>query len=184
MSPVLWVLVALVLLALFVAGQYNKLVRMRQLGRNAWSDVDVYLKRRADLIPNLVATVKGYAAHEKTTLEEVVAARNNAVSAPSVAERAKAEGILAQGISKLFALAEAYPDLKANANFMQLQADLGDCEKSVQDARLYYNAVARDNNTLVESFPSGMFASMFDFGPLEFFEVATAEERAVPKVEF
>ena len=183
MSPVMWVAAVLGLFEVFVAVQYNRLVGIRQLGKNAWSDVDVYLKRRADLIPNLVASVKGYSAYEQSTLERIVQARNTAASAPTVSGRASVEGELSLGIAKIFALAEAYPDLKASNSFLQLQRDLGDCEKSIADARQYYNAVVRDNNTMIESFPSGVFAGLFGFRAMEFFEVETPAERVAPRAE-
>ncbi|MEA2552285.1 MAG: LemA protein, partial [Fimbriimonadaceae bacterium] len=166
---------AAVLVALLVVliWQYNGLVKMRQLGKNAWADVDVYLKRRAELIPNLVAAVKGYTGYEQSTLERVVQARSNAMSAPSLPQRAAAEGDLTRGITQVYALAEAYPDLKANQSFLDLQQQLSGSEKSIADARQYYNAVVRDYNTMLEAFPSGVFASMFGFKPMEFFEVDT-----------
>ncbi|MBI1757563.1 MAG: LemA family protein [Fimbriimonas ginsengisoli] len=171
------------LLLVFAIWQYNKLVGLRQLGKNAWSDVDVYLKRRAELIPNLVATVKGYAGYEQATLERVVQARNTAASAGTPAQRASAEGALTQGIAGIFAIAEAYPDLKASESFLELQRNLAASEQSIAEARQYYNAVVRDNNTLIESFPSGVFASIFGFRPMEFFEVETASEREAPSAK-
>ncbi len=180
MSPITIIAIILVLLLVFIAWQYNKLVGMRQLGNNAWSDVDVYLKRRSDLIPNLVATVKGYSGYEQSTLERVVQARNTAATAPSLPQRAAAEGTLSDGITDIFALAEAYPDLKANQSFLQLQGDLSTTEQKIADVRQYYNAVVRDYNTMIEQFPSGIFATMFGFKPLEFFEVDTAAEREAP----
>ena len=180
MSPILIIAIIVILLLMFIAWQYNKLVGMRQLGKNAWSDVDVYLKRRSDLIPNLVAAVKGYAGYEQSTLEKVVQARNTAATAPSVPQRAAAEDTLSAGITNIFALAEAYPDLKANQSFLQLQGDLSTTEQKIADARQYYNAVVRDYNTMIEQFPSGIFATMFGFKPMEFFEVDTAAEREAP----
>lgn len=174
---VLAVLIVLILIAIGV--MYNKLVSLRNLGKNAWADVDVYLKRRAQLIPNLVAAVKGYSAYEASTLEKVVAARTNAVSAP-IPQRADAEGNLSQGITKIFALAEAYPDLKANESFLDLQKQLAEAEKSIADARQYYNAVVRDFNTAREAFPSNIVAGMMALKPMDFFEVETAAERQAP----
>jgi LemA protein len=177
----LYVLAAIIVLFLIVFGaMYNKLISLRNLGKNAWADVDVYLKRRAELVPNLVAAVKGYSAYEASTLERVVAARSSATAATSLPQRADAEGNLSQGITKIFALAEAYPDLKANQSFLDLQRQLSDSEKSIADARQYYNAVVRDFNTAIQSFPSNMVAGMMALKPMDFFEVDTAAERNAP----
>ena len=156
---------------------YNKLIGLRNLGKNAWADVDVYLKKRAELVPNLVATVKGYAGYEASTLEKVVAARTAASTLP---EKASAEGNLSQGITRVFALAEAYPNLKANQSFLDLQRQLADAEKNIADARQYYNAVVRDYNTALESFPSSIVANMMGLKHMDFFEVDTAAERQAP----
>jgi LemA protein len=152
---------------------------------NAWADIDVQLKRRTDLIPNVVETVKGYAGHERQTLEAVVNARNRAVSAQGAgpAERGQAEGALTTALRGLFALAEAYPQLRAAENFAQLQATLAQIEDAVQSARRYYNAVVRDLNTKIQQFPSNLVAGMFGFTEREFFEIGDAE-REVPKVKF
>lgn len=180
----------LVLLALVVAILlwaillYNGLVRMRNMVQEAWSGIDVQLKRRTDLIPNLVSTVKGYAEHEKGTLEEVIRLRGLAQNAQGVGETAHAQGLLGAALGKLFALAESYPDLKANANFAQLQATLGEIEEQVQLARRYYNGAVRNLNIAVESFPSNLIAGRFGFEKAEFFELESPSERAVPKVEF
>ncbi len=163
---------------------YNGLVRKRNMVEEAWSGIDVQLKRRTDLIPNLVSTVKGYAAHEKGTLEEVVRLRNLAQNAHGVGETAQAQGLLGAALGKLIALAESYPDLKANANFAQLQATLGEIEDQIQLSRRYYNGAARDLNIAVESFPSNLIASRFGFTKAEFFELESAAERAVPVVAF
>ena len=180
----------LVLLAL-VAGVllwavllYNGLVRMRNMVEEAWSGIDVQLKRRTDLIPNLVSTVKGYAAHEKGTLEEVIRLRGLAQNAHGVGETAQAQGLLGAALGKLFALAENYPDLKANANFAQLQASLGEIEEQIQLARRYYNGAVRNLNIAVESFPSNLIAGRFGFVKAEFFELENTAERAVPSVSF
>lgn len=180
----------LVLLAL-VAGVllwavllYNGLVRMRNMVEEAWSGIDVQLKRRTDLIPNLVSTVKGYAAHEKGTLEEVIRLRGLAQNAHGVGETAQAQGLLGAALGKLFALAENYPDLKANANFAQLQATLGEIEEQIQLARRYYNGAVRNLNIAVESFPSNLIAGRFGFVKAEFFELENTAERAVPSVSF
>lgn len=165
---------------------YNSLVKARQVKEEAWSGIDVQLKRRADLIPNLIETVKGYAAHEKGTLEEVVELRNRAQAVPSgdVAGRAAAEGMLGQALGKLFALSEAYPDLKANQNFSELQQSLGEIEDEVQMARRYYNGAARDLNVKVESFPSNFIAGPFGFSKADYFEIDNEADRAVPAVKF
>ncbi len=174
-------LIALVLVAFALS--YNKLVSLRQLTRNAWSDVDVYLKRRAELIPNLVASVKGYATHEQKTLEDTIAARNQALSAKSVAGRADAEQQVSSGVSRVIAVAESYPDLKASSNFLNLQQGLTETEKLIASARQYYNACVRDYNTATEAFPSSIAASLFAFKPAEFFQLETAAEREVPRLE-
>jgi LemA protein len=176
----------IVLIALYVIFIYNGLVRSRQMAEEAWSGIDVQLKRRADLIPNLIETVKGYAAHEKTTLEEVVELRNRAQAVPAgdVAGRAQAEGLLGQALGRVMALAEAYPDLKANQNFAQLQQSLEDIEGELQMARRYYNGSARDLNIKVESFPSNLLAGPFGFQKKAFFEIDNPADRAVPTVKF
>jgi LemA protein len=165
---------------------YNGLVKARQVKEEAWSGIDVQLKRRADLIPNLIETVKGYAAHEKGTLEEVIALRNKAQALPAgdVAGRAATENMLSQALGKLFALAEAYPDLKANQNFSELQQSLEEIESEVQMARRYYNGAARDLNVKVESFPSNFIAGPFGFAKAAFFEITNEADRAVPVVKF
>jgi LemA protein len=165
---------------------YNSLVRKRQMVHEGWSGIDVQLKRRSDLIPNLVETVKGYAGHEKGTLERVIELRRQASAMPAddVTGRAQVEGALSAAIGRLFALAEAYPDLKASANFAELQAALERIENDLQMARRYYNGAARDLNVQVESFPSNLVANQFRFERAPFFEVEDAAERQVPKVAF
>jgi LemA protein len=174
------------IVALYVIFIYNGLVRARQMAEEAWSGIDVQLKRRADLIPNLIETVKGYAAHEKGTLEEVVKLRNQAQAVPQgdVAGRAQAEGLLSQALGKLFALAEAYPDLKANQNFAELQTSLETIESEIQMSRRYYNGSARDLNIKVESFPSNLIAGPFGFSKRDYFEITDEADRAVPAVKF
>lgn len=174
------------IVALYVIVIYNGLVRARQMAEEAWSGIDVQLKRRADLIPNLIETVKGYAAHEKGTLEEVVKLRNQAQAVPQgdVAGRAQAEGLLSQALGKLFALAEAYPDLKANQNFAELQTSLETIESEIQMARRYYNGSARDLNIKVESFPANLVAGPFGFSKRDYFEIENEADRAVPSVKF
>ncbi len=178
---VLALAVALLLWAVLI---YNGLVRMRSTVEEAWSGIDVQLKRRTDLIPNLVSTVKGYAEHEKGTLEEVIRLRGLAQNAQGVGETAEAQGLLGAALGKLFALAESYPDLKANANFAQLQASLGEIEDQVQLARRYYNGAARNLNIAVDSFPSNLVAGRFGFEKADFFELESPSERAVPTVAF
>jgi len=174
------------LVAIYVIFTYNSLVKARQMKEEAWSGIDVQLKRRADLIPNLIETVKGYAAHEKSTFEEVVSLRNQAQAVPAgdVEGRAKAEGLLGQAVGKLFALAEAYPDLKANQNFVELQRSLETLESEIQMSRRYYNGAARELNVKVESFPSNLIAGQFGFSKAPYFEITNEADRAVPTVKF
>ena len=180
-----WIpVIALAVCVLLVIGIYNSLVRLKVQSENAWSDIDVQLKRRHDLIPNLIETVKGYASPEKQTLDAVISARNRAMSATTPSTKAEAEGILAQSLKSLFALAEAYPQLRAVESFTQLQAALNQIEEAVQNARRYYNAVVRDLNTKIQEFPSNLIANFFSFKTREFFELADVGERAVPKVSF
>src|ERR1700741_2486043 len=181
MTYLLLIPLAIVLWVIFA---YNRLIRLRLRTKEALSDIDVQLKRRYDLIPNLVETVKGYAAHEQGTLEGVVAARNSAMSAQGPAEKAVAEGALAGALRQVFALAEAYPQLRAVESFNQLQQTLNQIEDSIQNARRYYNAVVRDLNTKIAQFPSNIIAGMFNFKPREFFEISAPAEREVPKVSF
>ncbi len=172
------------LIALVLIVMYNGLASLRVQCDNAWADIDVQLKRRYDLIPNLVETVKGYASHERETLEGVVAARNQAMSTTTPAAKAEAEGLLTQSLRQVFALAEAYPQLRAVESFTQLQATLNQIEDTIQNARRYYNAVVRDLNTKIAVFPSNIIAGMFGFKPREFFEISAPAEREVPKVSF
>jgi len=178
------ILVVLVLLVLFGIGMYNSLVRLKIQCDNAWADIDVQLKRRYDLIPNLVETVKGYAGHEKGTLEAVINARNRAMSATGPADKAQAENMLSGALKSLFALSEAYPQLRAIESFTSLQNSLTQIEDTVQNARRYYNAVVRDLNTKILQFPTNIFAGMLGFKQREFFEVTSAAEREAPKVSF
>lgn len=175
--------IVVVLALLYVGGVYNRLVGLRVRSENAWSDIDVQLKRRHDLIPNLVETVKGYAAHEKDTLDAVVRARDAALQAAGPAAQGRAEGELAGALRQLFALAESYPQLRAVESFTSLQTSLQQIEDAVQSARRYYNAVVRDLNTAIQRFPSNIVAGMFGFVPREFFEISEPE-RETPKVEF
>ncbi|WP_043620889.1 LemA family protein [Ensifer sp. ZNC0028] len=175
-----------VVVILYLVFVYNGLVKARQIAEEAWSGIDVQLKRRADLIPNLIETVKGYAAHEKSTFEEVIAMRNRAQAVPAgdVEGRAQAEGALSQALGKLFALAEAYPDLKANENFAEMQRSLETIEGEIQMSRRYYNGAARDLNVKVESFPSNLIANAFRFVKAGYFEITNEADRAVPQVKF
>lgn len=179
-------LAIIVLAALYVVFAYNGLVRARQMAEEAWSGIDVQLKRRADLIPNLVETVKGYAGHERQTLEEVVELRNKAQAVPSgdVAARGQVEGLLSQALGRVIALAEAYPDLKANTNFLELQRSLEGVEGEIQMSRRYYNGAARDLNVKVETFPNNLIAGPFGFTKKAYFEITNEADRAVPTVKF
>ncbi|AZB27984.1 MULTISPECIES: LemA family protein [Chryseobacterium] len=174
----------LVLAVLYGVSIYNRLVKLRNLVQEAWSSIDVMLKKRHDLIPNLVETVKGYATHERETLENVTRARNLAVGADSVEGKEIAEKNLNQAMMNLFAVAEQYPDLKANANFQQLQAELSSIENDIEKSRRYYNGTVRENNTLVESFPSNIVANMYKFEKSKFFELDNIADREVPNVKF
>ncbi|HET7621925.1 MAG TPA: LemA family protein [Gemmatimonadaceae bacterium] len=181
------VVVVAVLIAGWLAMTFNRLVAMRNRMRGAWADVDTLLKRRADLIPNLVQSVRGYMDHEEGTLERVTEARARAASAGSgpenAAARAEAENALTAGLRQLFAVAESYPDLKANQNVLDLQHQLGETENDIASARRYYNAVVRDFNTLRETFPNVLIAGPFGFRPGEFFELADVAQREAPKVD-
>lgn len=185
------VLIVIAVLAVLLIGIYNRLVALRQNCNQAFADVDVQLKQRHDLIPNLVETVKGYAAHEAGTLEAVIQARNAAVSAERTGDpkaMGAAEGILGQALGRLIALSEAYPDLKANTNFQQLQAELSDIENKLAAARRFFNNAVGEYNTAREQFPAVIFAGMFAFGPREFFDVGedsrASMDAAPPQVKF
>lgn len=185
MLAVLFIL-GLLLLVIF-AGIiiYNRLIKLRNTVKSSWSDIDVQLKKRYDLVPNLVETVKGYASHERALFEKVTEARSMAMQASSPARKAKADNMLRETLKSLFAVAEAYPELKANANFMQLQSQIQELENNIEYARRYYNAVVRDFNIMVESVPSNIVASMFNFKQEEFFELEAPEvERKPVKVSF
>jgi LemA protein len=180
-----WIILGLIVLVIVVViGMYNGLVRLKVQADNAWADIDVQLKRRYDLIPNLVETVKGYAGHEKGTLEAVINARNRAMSATSPGAKADAENMLSGTLKSLFALSEAYPQLRAIESFTSLQNSLSQIEDTVQNARRYYNAVVRDLNTKIQVFPTNIISGMFGFKAREFFEVSAAAEREAPKVSF
>jgi LemA protein len=180
----IWIIIAAVV-ALGVISLYNRLVRLRNTVRSSWSDIDVQLKKRYDLVPNLVEMVKGYAAHEQSLFARVTEARAQAIKATGPGETAKAENMLRDSLKSLFAVAEAYPDLKANQNFLQLQTQLKEIEDSIEAARRYYNAVVRDFNTTIEQFPSNLIASQFGFEKSDFFGLESPEvERKAVKVGF
>ncbi len=181
--PVIITVVVLAAIALWLVLGYNRLVRFRNRTQNAWSQVDVQLKRRYDLIPNLVETVKGYATHEQSTFEAVVAARNAAQAAGSIADQAVAENMLTGALRQLFALAEAYPELKASENFRTLQTQLAETEGKIAVARQIFNDTTLSYNNAVETIPTNLIASLTGFQRSEFFEVED-EGRSVPKVEF
>jgi LemA protein len=163
---------------------YNKLVTNKNLVAEGWSGIDVQLKRRNDLIPNLIESVKGYMGHERGVLDQVTELRTKSQAAQGVADQARVEGAMGAALANLFAVAENYPDLKASQNFMELQKSLADIEDQVQLARRYYNGAARNFNILIQSFPSNLLASAFNFTTVEYFEIEDAAERAVPKVAF
>ena len=173
-----------VILILFVVGLYNGLVRLRQQVKNAWSQIDVQLKRRHDLIPNLVETVKGYAAHEKETLENVTKARSQAVQAQGVQSQSQAESMLSGALGRLMLVVEQYPDLKANQNFLSLQEELSSTENRIGFARQHYNDEVMGFNTKIQTVPSNFIAGMFQFKEEEFFEIEDQAEKEVPKVKF
>ncbi|MGC9455819.1 MAG: LemA family protein [Phycisphaerae bacterium] len=182
---VLWIIIALlVLIVLSFIAVYNSLVSKRIRCREAWSQIDVQLKRRHDLIPNLVETVKGYASHEKETLESVIQARNQAVQAQGVKEQAQAENMLTGALRQLFALSESYPNLKANENFAQLQEELTSTENRIAFARQHYNDSAAVYNTAREKFPNNVLANMFSFKPQDYFEIEDPSHREAPQVQF
>ena len=174
----------IVVLVLFIVGLYNGLVRLRQQVRNAWAQIDVQLKRRYDLIPNLINTCKGYIAHERGTLEAVTKARQQAIDAKGVGDQARAENFLTQTLRSLFAVAEAYPDLKANQNMLALQEELASTENKIGFSRQYYNDSVMQYNTRIQTVPTNIVAGMFGFTVEEFFELQEAAERQAPKVEF
>ncbi len=178
----IWIIVVvLVVLVLAVVAMYNGLVKLKVRTDEAWSDITIQLKRRADLIPNIVSTVKGYAKHEKSVFEEVTQARSAVVNAKGVQESAQAENMLSGALKSLFAVAEAYPDLKANENFKHLQEELVDTEDKIQASRRFYNGSARDLNIKIKTVPYNIFASMFGFKEREFFEVSQAEAESIAK---
>ncbi|MBN2314837.1 MAG: LemA family protein [Sedimentisphaerales bacterium] len=178
------VFVVLVLLVLFVIGIYNALIRLRNQVDNAWSQIDVQLKRRHDLIPNLVETAKGYMKHERGTFEAITQARSQAMGAKTVAEASKAEGALGEALSKFMLVVENYPDLKANQNFLNVQEELTSTENKIAFARQSYNDQVLSYNNKIQMFPSNIISGMFAFTKRDFFEIEVAAEREVPKVDF
>jgi LemA protein len=178
------ILVLIGLVFLVLVGMYNSLVQLKVRADSAWSDIDVQLKRRHDLIPNIVETVKGYAAHEKGTFEDIAKFRSMAMQATGPADKAAAENQLTGALKSLFAVAENYPELKASEQFTRLQASLNSIEDNIQNARRYYNAVIRDYNTRVQSFPTNILAGMFGFTSRQFFEVESPEDRQNVQVKF
>ena len=184
MIPSLVILGVLVVVALYVVVIYNGLIRKRVAANGAWSDIDVQLKRRYNLIPNLVETVKGYASHERETLESVIKARQTAIDVSGIANQAQAENMLSGALRQLFALSERYPDLKANQNFMQLQEELASTENKIGFSRQHYNRSAGQYNEAIAVFPANLIAGMFNFDRKDFFELDDTAQREVPKVEF
>jgi LemA protein len=182
--PLIIIIVVVVLLILLFVFQYNGLVRLRNRIDNAWSQIDVQLKRRHDLIPNLIETVKGYAAHEQGTFEKVVQARNAAIGAQGPEESAQAENVLTGALRQVFALAENYPDLKANTSFLALQEELTSTEDRISYARQFYNDSVLKYDNKLETFPSNTIAGMFGFKPREYFKTDDPADREVPKVQF
>ena len=179
MSFTIIILAIVVVAALWIVAAYNGLVTLKNRAKEAWSDIDVQLKRRYDLIPNLVETVKGYATHEKELFEKVTQARASAISAQGMKQKSEAENQLSNTLKSLFAVAEAYPDLKASNNFLELQRELSDTENKIQAARRFYNTNVRDLNIKIESFPSNVIANMFNFKQMELFEAAEGEKEPV-----
>ncbi len=184
MNVLITIGVIITVLAIWAVMIYNRLVRLRNLCKEGWSGIDVQLKRRANLIPNLLETVKGYMTHEKDVFKQVTEARARALSAQGPAERGQGESMLTASLRTLFAVAENYPELKANTNFLELQNQLSLIEDEIQKARRYYNATVRDFNTAIEVFPNTIVASLFGFRQEEFFEITEPGDRKVPEVKF
>jgi LemA protein len=179
-----WIIGIVIIIAVYALLAYNSLVRQKNRAQEAWSDIDVQLKRRHNLIPNLIETVKGYASHERATLDSVTQARTQALAATTPAQHAQAENALSSTLKSLFAVSEQYPDLKANTNFLELQRELSDTENKIQASRRFYNGVVRDFNTAIETIPTNIIASLFHFTQREFFELDDEADRAVPEVKF
>ncbi len=179
-----WIIGIIVLILIWLVAIYNRLVTLRTRSEEAWADIDVQLKRRYDLIPNLVETVKGYAAHEREAFEKVTAARAQALGAQTVADKAQAENVLTSALKSIIAIAEAYPELRAVESFKELQEELSDTENKIQAARRFYNGNVRDLNTAIQTFPTSLLANSFGFKPREFFELTEPTEREPVKVSF
>jgi len=186
MTPTyLWIVLgAIAIVILWLIATYNGFIRLKNRMAEAWSDIEVQLKRRYDLIPNLIETVKGYASHERGLFEEVTRARTQAISAKTLKEHGQAENALSATLKTLFAVSENYPDLKANANFLDLQRELADTENKIQAARRFYNSNVMELNTKIESFPSNLIAKTFNFKKVDFFEIGEAVEKEPVKVQF
>ncbi|OHA91453.1 MAG: hypothetical protein A2832_00315 [Candidatus Zambryskibacteria bacterium RIFCSPHIGHO2_01_FULL_44_22b] len=184
MSLTTIILIILGVLVLWIIFSYNGFVRLINRAKEAWADIDVQLKRRYDLIPNLVNTVKGYATHEASAFENVTRARAAAMNAGNLAEKGQAENMLTGALKSIFAIAEAYPDLKANQNFLELQRELSDTENKIQAARRFYNTNVRDLNTKAESFPSNIIAGIFHFSKMDFFQLEDSVAKEPVKVNF
>ena len=178
------IIVVVVLIALWIIGIYNGLIKLRNRVKEAWSDIDVQLKRRYDLIPNLVATVKGYMKHEEGVLTKVTEARTKAMQAQGIEAKGQAENMLSSTLKSLFAVAESYPDLKASENFLQLQDEISDTENKIQAARRFYNGQVRDFNTKIQVFPTNIIAGMLKFKAWDFFAIENKEEKENPEVKF
>ena len=178
------VLVIVAIVVFYGVSVYNKLVRFRTLVDEAWSGINVQLKKRHDLIPNLMETVKGYATHERETFESVTKARNSAIQAQNVKTQEVAENQLSGALSRLLAISERYPELKANKNFLQLQEQLGIIETDIEKSRRYYNGAVRQKNIAIDTFPSNLVANMFNFSKSPFFELESEAEKAVPQIKF
>jgi len=185
MNTLTWIIVIVVAAIIFwIVATYNRLISLKNRAAEGWSDIDVQLKRRYDLIPNLMETVKGYAKHEEGVFSKVTEARTRAMGAQGIEEKGKAENMLTGALKSLFAVAESYPDLKASANFAKLQDELADTENKIQAARRFYNGMVRDLNTLIETFPANIVANMFKFAKREFFEIENEAAKQNVKVEF
>ena len=185
MNTLTWIIVIVVAAIIFwIVATYNRLISLKNRAAEGWSDIDVQLKRRYDLIPNLMETVKGYAKHEEGVFSKVTEARTRAMGAQGIEEKGKAENMLTGALKSLFAVAESYPDLKASANFAKLQDELADTENKIQAARRFYNGMVRDLNTLIETFPANIVANMFKFAKREFFEIENEAEKQNVKVQF
>ena len=184
MTAIIIILILIGLPAVFAIYLYNKFIRLRNMVEEGWSGIEVQLKRRSNLIPNLLETVKGYLGHERELLSKVTELRSQSMQEQTVGKQARVEGKLSRSLANIFAVAEGYPDLKANQNFSELQAELAEIEDQIQMARRYYNGTVRNLNIQVESFPGNVIAGMFEFARAEFFEIEDPSDRAVPKVSF